>query len=229
MNWIDINDGEKEINVNGDSKGIIEVLQNSKVEFFIRKKIGWRTSLIKRELINKGHLLTYKAEANRILSKNDSDKEGNNKKNPDDLEKIKQIQPGFKNTEWLYDLHWYTEQDINKEPYAPISLPLVMECEWGKIRGSDRVKKEFKNNKKKFLYGEVKFDFQKLVVANAALRLMIFRVNEKEDLCELNEYFEKVINGPNSYIHLADGAIFLFVAYHFSKKTFYYKEIINTK
>lgn len=70
----------------------------------------------------------------------------------------------YKNSEWLYDLHWYTE---GNEPYSPTSLPLVVECEWNpKKRGE----------KKKIPYSGIKYDFQKLLIANADLRLMIFLI-----------------------------------------------------
>ena len=52
--------------------------------------------------------------------------------------------------EWLYDITWlkYTNGFL-------IDTPLVAECEWGK-------------------FGEIKDDFQKLLLARASVRLMIF-------------------------------------------------------
>lgn len=40
----------------------------------------------------------------------------------------------FKNAEWLYDLHWYTE---GRQYYTTTTLPLVMECEWQSERKGD--------------------------------------------------------------------------------------------
>ena len=60
----------------------------------------------------------------------------------------------YKNREWLYDLHWYTEAE---EPYLPISLPLVVECEWNSKRKGDMVKDP---------YGGIKYDFQKLLACD---------------------------------------------------------------
>ncbi|MDR2010630.1 MAG: hypothetical protein LBQ22_09130 [Bacteroidales bacterium] len=36
----------------------------------------------------------------------------------------------FKNREWLYDLHWYTEKE--DKGYMPLTFPLIVECEWKK-------------------------------------------------------------------------------------------------
>ena len=115
----------------------------------------------------------------------------------------------FKNAEWLFDLHWYVEGD---EPYTTVGLPLVMECEW--------------NPRKKGVrgipYSGIKYDFQKLLVSNADLRLMIFSVGGFNDLETLNLYFENVIA---NYKNLAEGSKFLFVAFFDKERTFYYKEI----
>ena len=78
----------------------------------------------------------------------------------------------FKNSEWLFDLHWYTD---GKNPYTTLTLPLVMECEWQQKRKGDKVNK----------FSGIKYDFQKLLVANAELRLMIFKVVKQTDLDEL--------------------------------------------
>lgn len=112
----------------------------------------------------------------------------------------------YKNTEWLYDLHWYTEAD---EPYLPISLPLVVECEWSPKRKSDR----------KVPYSGIKYDFQKLLVANADLRLMIFIIKKDNDIVELDNYFDKAIN---KYEHLEPGSKFLFIAFDERINGFHY-------
>lgn len=62
----------------------------------------------------------------------------------------------FKNREWLYDLHWYTEGTI---PYTTVRLPLVMECEWNPKSKLDSIN----------AFSGIKYDFQKLLVSNAEL------------------------------------------------------------
>ena len=132
-------------------------------------------------------------------------------------EDLKEInRPGFVNREWLFDLHWYTEQEEVNEgediPYFSVErLPLAVECEWNL------------NKKKGVFRGEIKYDFQKLVVTNAELRLMIFQIKDVDDLVKLGNYFENVIK---SYKHIENNAQFLFVAFDYKKECFYFKEII---
>lgn len=117
----------------------------------------------------------------------------------------------FKNAEWLYDLHWYTE---GADPYTTIRLPLVMECEWNPRRKGDS----------KTPYSGIKYDFQKLIVSNAELRLMIFRINKPSNLSDLGVYFE---NNITNYTSLPKKSAFLFIAFNDLAKSFYYREIIK--
>src|ERR1700754_3114085 len=70
---------------------------------------------------------------------------------------------GFKDVfdcEWLYDMVWYEEvgEGTNKRL---IDVPLVVECEWNP-------------------YPEpIRYDFEKLLVANASHKLMICYVHER--------------------------------------------------
>ena len=118
---------------------------------------------------------------------------------------------GFKKAEWLYDLHWFEEK--KKSHYQQTSLPLVVECEWDWLRKKD------KSGDK---YSAIKWDFQKLLVANADLRVLIFQLRDKDgqDLNKkLDEYFTETITG---YRNLPVGSKFLFVA--FDKDGFWYSE-----
>ncbi len=122
---------------------------------------------------------------------------------------LQQVNGGdFKNTEWLFDLHWYKD---GKEPYTTTCLPLVMECEWNPKRKSDS----------KVPFSGIKYDFQKLLVSNGELRLMVFKVKKKADLDSLSQYFEQNIQ---NYEHLAKGAKFLFIAFNDREKIIYYSE-----
>lgn len=123
---------------------------------------------------------------------------------------LTQLEGGtFKNTEWLFDLHWYVE---GKAPYTTTRLPLVVECEWQQKRKGDKI----------VAFSGIKYDFQKLLVSNAELRLMIFKVVRPSDFEQLTAYFQDNIN---HYKHLPTGAKFLFVAFYQKGKTFYYTEI----
>jgi len=109
-------------------------------------------------------------------------------------------------TEWLYDIHWYN--DVPWEHYMPQHLHLAAECEFGNKRAV-KIGKEQSNQP----YSAVKYDFQKLLVTNARLRLMIFRVSDQQSLegaGGLSEYFGKAIQ---HYKQLAPGSRFLFACF----------------
>ena len=117
--------------------------------------------------------------------------------------------------EWLFDLHWYTEKGTDSNTfYQPERLHLVVECEWGLRRPNDTLTP-------KDPFGAVKWDFQKLLVSNADLRLMIFkeRRRNKDENDNLDIYFREAIE---SYETLEPGSRFLFVA--FGTQEFYYTE-----
>jgi len=127
---------------------------------------------------------------------------------------------GFKKAEWLYDLHWY--QEIEPTCYRMIRLPLVVESEWDWIRDAERKKKVAIGEGTPDVFGEIKWDFQKLLVANAELRLMIFQERIEISSDVLNTYFRETIDG---YKNLEDGSKFLFIA--FEKNGFNYTEKIK--
>jgi hypothetical protein len=151
-----------------------------------------RTRAVKLNLVKLGHELGYKVYANGLI--------------PEDMAFINRP---FVNREWLFDLHWYTD---GIEPYTIKSLPLAVECEWNPKRKGDG----------KVLYSGVKYDFQKLLVTNAGLRLMIFTVRNVAILEILNPYFRETID---NYEHLAPNAKFLLVAFNNKSRCFYYKKI----
>ena len=107
----------------------------------------------------------------------------------------------FVNREWLFDLCWYKEDETFK--YSLKSLDLAVESEWT-------------NKRKEDPYGGIKYDFQKLLVANMGLCLMVFEVTE-EGREELSEYFEKVYN-----TYEGNKTEILFIAFSRKEKTFYY-------
>jgi hypothetical protein len=72
--------------------------------------------------------------------------------------------------EWLYDIVWYCENE-NKQL---IDIPLVVESEWGKR------------------YEDIKFDFEKLHVANAKHRLLICQSNPSNFQLLVNDLYESI-------------------------------------
>lgn len=151
-----------------------------------------KTRLIKKNLSMLGHKLGYNVYANGLTD--------------DDL---RDINVDFANHELLYDLIWYTEEDH----YTITSMPLAVECEWSSNK---------KQNIKKVAYSGIKFDFQKLIVCNAQLRLMIFQIKRLDDLNNLNEYFNTAIQ---DYSYLTKGAKFIFLAFFPKGGQLFYKEI----
>ena len=170
--------------IRGNSFQILKCINDLKDDFFSNNR-GERTRLIKTELTKLGHELKNKVYANG-LNKNVEEIENH-------LKNINQnANETFINKEWLFDLQWYTEP--SNTAYCTESFSLVMECEWELTRKEDR-----KND-----YSAMKFDFQKLLISNADLRLMIFKLRKKkdinEDLKELTEYFNNAINGFNNLV-----------------------------
>ncbi len=78
--------------------------------------------------------------------------------------------------EWLYDLVWYTESqgEVHGEKLT-ISVPLVMECEWG------------------VGIPNMALDFNKLLVANADLRVMVCGAYDKETTDNFIAYCERAV------------------------------------
>jgi hypothetical protein len=191
------------------SEFIVKKLSSCLEKFFSpATTVGQRTGLIKCALCQLGHeeredKKGFKVYANRL---------------PEDCPNV--VSKKCKNREWLYDLHWYTENKGKKNGYQPTSLPLVVECEWGMKRKGDTTGKP---------YSAIKYDFQKLLVTNAKLRLMIFKItrgkNHKRN-SDLDKYFDKAIK---SYRHLEKNPKFLFIAFDESArkiqaKGFHYAE-----
>lgn len=110
----------------------------------------------------------------------------------------------LKNKEWLYDLVCYKYKE--GVHYSLNDTILVMESEWG---GKSR-------NKDGDLYGEVKFDFQKLLLSNSSIKLLVFCTHGPHELInQLYEYFQERIN---EYNQIDKNSIFVFVRYSNSWK-----------
>ena len=76
----------------------------------------------------------------------------------------------FYNDEWLYDMVWYKEDAVGKL----ITVPLTVESEWGKK------------------IDQIKFDFEKLLLANSQYRLMICQ-SYPSNIESLQDYLQQAI------------------------------------
>ena len=105
--------------------------------------------------------------------------------------------------EWLFDLVWYREKLIDDEVHLT-TLDLVMESEW--LRD----------------WPNLRDDFQKLLIARAAQKVMIFEVandKAKQDRLTRMRTAQKMFNGG------PDNANYMFAAYNAENSHFgYYTE-----
>lgn len=199
-NWILYKDGDN-INVSNElARQIIEKLAKEVSKSFYSPdtpiiKRGERTTKLFEALTLMGNEKEYKVYSHS-LSKEFMDKYKNEKGDSK-----------FVNREWLYDLLWYRED--NDGGYFPLDFPLIVESEWENRRRED---------KKGDRYSGIKYDFQKLLLSNTGLRLMIFNISKEEELNHLSEYFNNAIT---KYTPLKNGE-FLFVAFHDKEKSFHY-------
>ena len=157
------------------------------------------SNAIKYNMVKLGHELGYRVYANGLTEEQKKEQ----------FDKYK-----FVNREFLFDIHWY--KDKKKEYYMPEIISLVAESELGDRRKGDQSK--LKNP-------AVMFDFQKLLVANAELRLLIFKAKSRIELEALEKYFEKSIA---AYKLLQKGSIFLFTCFlHDTKELVYCEKYKN--
>ncbi|MFP3764205.1 hypothetical protein [Prevotella intermedia] len=208
MEWIKADDPIEEVELFKSSKDIAKDIikeMNSKWESFFLGgedkedkedkivKEGLRTTKLFELLTTLGDGKGYKVYSHSLSKKFiDDSKENNNGVTK------------FVNREWLFDLCWYKEDETLK--YGLKSLDLAVESEWTNKRKED----------KEDPYGGIKYDFQKLLVANMGLCLMVFEVT-KEGREELSKYFEKVYD-----IYEGNKTEILFIAFSRKEKTFYY-------
>lgn len=153
------------------------------------------SNAIKYGMVTLGHELGFRVYANGLT----------NEQKQEQFDKHK-----FLNKEFLYDIHWY--KDKADEHYMPETVSLVAESELGDRRKGD---KSMSKNP------AIKFDFQKLLIANAKLRLLIFKVKNQRELDELDAYFEKSIA---TYELLNKGSMFLFICFLHDTKEFLFCE-----
>lgn len=106
--------------------------------------------------------------------------------------------------EWLYDMVWYHEVG-KKDQSRLVDIPLVAECEWN------------------LSLGHIKYDFEKLLAANASHRLMICEA-DKSETKRIIEYFHDAID---KYKLCRKGDRFLIALLDAKGYTFRYELIIK--
>ena len=87
---------------------------------------------------------------------------------------------GYCRGEWLYDIIWldYHDNDLLRD------VKLVLECEWSQ----DKYKSELGRTR-----SEIKDDFEKLLLARADLRCMIFKDESKQEAkAKIGELIDEV-------------------------------------
>ena len=120
-----------------------------------------------------------------------------------------ETQDAPKESELLYDFMWYTRAPDDR--YVITSCPLIAECEWKSKRKKDSPTP----------YSGIKYDFQKLLLANASLRLMILQKKSTHRLEELYDYFDRAIE---QCANLPVRSRFLFIAFDADMHGFHYLE-----
>lgn len=104
-------------------------------------------------------------------------------------------------SEWLYDLIWYSENDEG----CLCSVPLVVESEWGRQ------------------YKEIKLDFEKLLLARSQRKVMIFQATGDVKI----EYFKKLRRGIDSFC--AENISETYILACFDESTYQFEFDVITK
>jgi hypothetical protein len=176
---------------------IIAVFQQISMGYIFEKREARKpnSNSIKYNMVKLGHQLGFRVYANGLT---------------DDQLKEQREEHGFVNREFLFDIHWYI--DKKNAFYIPEKISLVAESELGDRRKGDT---------SRLRNPAVMFDFQKLLAANAELRLMVFKVRYLKELDALNNYFDEAIA---SYELLQKGDAFLFLCFVHDAKELFYSE-----
>jgi|ERR1051326_4034453 hypothetical protein len=100
--------------------------------------------------------------------------------------------------EWLFDITWWSESNEGSI-YRLNNLPLVVECEW-------------KDN-----ISDIQYDFEKLVIARADHRLMIFQGASTDFIKQSIKHLNSVIYG---YKHTLKGDRYMFAGVNYNNGEF---------
>lgn len=115
------------------------------------------------------------------------------------------------NTEWLYDLVWYTENDFGIN-----DVHLIVESEWEKP-------KRFQNEKYDYFI-QIKYDFEKLMLARCSTKLMIFESDDQKEIDDkIGRLTEIIINSKLTQ----NGDRYLFCVWNKETQQFFSKPYIH--
>ena len=109
--------------------------------------------------------------------------------------------------EWLYDMTW-----LKFDGRELIDVPLVLECEWGYFDKPD---------KDHYQCERVQYDFQKLFLARADLRCIIFAAKTLQDA---EKYVEELIDIVERFQKRETGDNYLFCVCLSNEKRFHLKD-----
>jgi hypothetical protein len=98
--------------------------------------------------------------------------------------------------EWLFDLTWQRLQDEAGETYL-CETPLVFECEWDRLGREKR---------------EIDYDFNKLLVARASLKVIVFEPMPNSD--EKNQTIGRLQKRIEKFSARDAGTRYLFAAWN---------------
>jgi len=100
---------------------------------------------------------------------------------------------------WLYDLIWY-KNDTSKFLH---SVPLILECEWHTS------------------YERIKYDFEKLLICKAELKIMIFQSSAHQ----APELFQLLEAGISAFNSMSTDEIYLLICFNLATNEFDIKRI----
>jgi hypothetical protein len=104
--------------------------------------------------------------------------------------------------EWLFDLIW---ADRNDNPWQFFEMPLVVECEWNTIKGV------------------ITYDFDKLLVAKARHKLMVFQQENQDNVNNVIASLKGIIK---HFKMTYPGERYLLAGYSTSNHKFSYELIV---
>ena len=208
-NWISSNDGA--ICDELIDEQISEIVGGLRlISMYKIKGFGNKTKAIKGKLAKIGCKNKYRVYANKLSER---------------LQRMLKLSQGRKkyepNKEWLLDIIWTIENDAKEHEYETKKVVLGVECEWGCKRRNDVDE-----------YGHVKYDFQKLLVTESDLCVMIFKWRKKDEKLiaagkenALSEYFQNAVNGYEGYLKNR----ILCIGYCNKFESFYFRIFENKK
>jgi hypothetical protein len=101
---------------------------------------------------------------------------------------------------WLYDLIWYRNGENHEFLH---SVSLILECEWNTS------------------YKSIKYDFEKLLVCRADLKIMIFQSRQRN----IKNNIDLLERGIAAYSHLGVDEVYLLICFNLTSSLFEIKRV----